>query len=310
MESERKSGNLFAFTNVVTPYTLTSKVVRNLLSCNSVSSKEKWFDSPNFPSIFKRAGYDVYYFDNQLDMYPNSPLAYAVNSFVFNKDIRKVSYTKCNDKGYRYDGQIVDYMIEESTRFDNPFNMVILHLMGQHMQPKERFPHTSDNLYFRSNKIIKAEWMTPEKYQEVNDYDNATRYNDKQLGRLFDLYRKRNAVIVYLSDHGEEIYDYRDSKGRIQGAFTSNLLKYQYEVPFVVWMSDKYKTSHPDVVCAISKCIDRPIMSDNICHFLFHVAFINTIYYDASRDYISLEFSQEKRIIADNVDYDAVRWSE
>lgn len=307
MDSERGRGNLFAFTNAVTPYTLTSKVVRNLLSCNSVSLREKWYDCPYFPSIFKRAGYDVYYFDNQLDMYPNSPHAYAVNSFVFNQDICKVSYTKWNDKGYQYDGEMIDYMIDESTKFDKPFNMVLLHLMGQHMQPKERFPHTKDNLYFCGNKFKMDKWMTTEKFQEVNDYDNATRYNDKQLGRLFEMYRNRNAIIVYLSDHGEEIYDYRDSKGRIQDSFTSNLLKYQYEVPFVVWMSDKYKACHPNIVNAVRASTDRPVMSDNICHFLFHVACINTIYYNASRDFISPEFVKNKRIIADNVDYDAIR---
>ena len=62
------------------------------------------------------------------------------------------------------------------------------------------------------------------------------------MGHIIDLFRNKNAVMVYLSDHGEEIYDYRDSKGR-KAADKANLKEWLnglLEIPFLVWCSDIY----------------------------------------------------------------------
>lgn len=45
--------------------------------------------------------------------------------------------------------------------------------------------------------------------QAIAEYDNATCYNDALIGEVISHYRHANAVIVYLSDHGEETYDWR-----------------------------------------------------------------------------------------------------
>ena len=39
----------------------------------------------------------------------------------------------------------------------------------------------------------------------VADYDNAVRYNDRVVGEILDRCRTRDAVVVYLSDHGEDV---------------------------------------------------------------------------------------------------------
>ena len=66
------------------------------------------------------------------------------------------------------------------------------------------------------------------------------------MGHIFDLYRNKNAVVVYFSDHGEEIYDYRDQRGRhVSYAPSADMLRHQNEVPFVIWCSDRYKQLHP-----------------------------------------------------------------
>ena len=43
-----------------------------------------------------------------------------------------------------------------------------------------------------------------------------------------------NATLIYLSDHGEEVFNYRDYKGRSPSEpLTRKLLNYQYDIPFV-----------------------------------------------------------------------------
>ena len=38
-------------------------------------------------------------------------------------------------------------------------------------------------------------------------YDNATRWNDEVVDRILSNFANEDAVVVYFSDHGEEVYD-------------------------------------------------------------------------------------------------------
>ena len=67
-------------------------------------------------------------------------------------------------------------------------------------------------------------------------------------------------------------------------------IKYQIEIPFIVWCSDKWKLSHQAEWETIGKCIDRAFTTDNLCHLLFRLAGIKTKVYQAERDLFSPEF--------------------
>jgi heptose-I-phosphate ethanolaminephosphotransferase len=112
---------------------------------------------------------------------------------------------------------------------------------------------------------------------------------------------------VYLSDHGEEVYDWRDQCARDHGPLSSNKLKYQYDIPFMVWCSDQFKHKHPEVVSRIRQAVNRPFMIDNLCHLLFTVGGINTVYYRDSLDLFSPRYNCKQRRV-NNQDYDEIRW--
>ena len=78
---------------------------------------------------------------------------------------------------------------------------------------------------------------------------------------------------------------------------TKNLLKYQHEIPFMVWCSDKYIKSHPQIIAELHTSLDRPAMSDNVCQLLFHLAKLETPYYKANRDLLSPSFTPQKRMV-------------
>lgn len=61
-----------------------------------------------------------------------------------------------------------------------------------------------------------------------------TLYNDYVIGEIVNYFSKMNATLIYLSDHGEEVFNYRDYKGRSPSEpLTRKLLNYQYDIPFV-----------------------------------------------------------------------------
>ena len=66
---------------------MTSVVLKNVLCCNNVHENERWFDAPFFPAIFKKAGYDVWLWDNQYQQDHNYPWNFTLNSIMFNNNI-------------------------------------------------------------------------------------------------------------------------------------------------------------------------------------------------------------------------------
>ena len=95
LSEEKKNGRLYAFTKVFSPYNLTSKAIKNMLSTNCIGNGENWADYPFFPSIFYRAGYNVDFWDNQYD--PLSQNSYdfslVISVFTGNASLLMVNLT-------------------------------------------------------------------------------------------------------------------------------------------------------------------------------------------------------------------------
>ena len=117
-----------------------------------------------------------------------------------------------------------------------------------------------------------------------------------------------NAVIVYLSDHGEEIYDYRDFKGRdYDQKKTKTVLYYQNGIPFMIWCSELFKKRYPEIVEDIKKSQNRPFMSDNTCQVLFHLAGMKSSLYNEENDVLSDHYIPKNRILYGLFDYDSMQ---
>lgn len=307
---QKEKGNLYAFNNVITPYNMTSPTIKNMLSCNSFSEHEKWYDYPYFPTMFKRAGYNVYMWDNQRYMYRGALLEFTLNSYLYNDSLAKVTYSKVNLAPHEYDGQLFEDFKQQVDLDLSAHNLVIFHLFGQHIAYSSRYPGNKDFKRFTLGNINRKDHYLEEKeLQDIADYDNATLYNDHIIGQIIDYFSERNAVLIYLSDHGEEVYDYRDYRGRSSSeAPTRQILKYQYDIPFVIWCSNKFKQNHPETVLSIQNAIDKPFSSDNLCQLMFHLGAIQTKYYHQERDVLSPNYKPGKRYITDQrIDYDSVK---
>ena len=62
---QQQRGNLFVFTDAISPYNMTTLAVKNMLSTNSISLHQSWNEYPLVMSIFRHAGFDVAMWDNQ-----------------------------------------------------------------------------------------------------------------------------------------------------------------------------------------------------------------------------------------------------
>ena len=158
--------------------------------------------------------------------------AYSLNTYLYHPQIMKACYHQTNDSTFEYDGQMVDDYQKKQEKADR--RLVLFHLLGQHVGFEHRYPEsfahfTPDSLSFR-----KESWLTDEMREEIAHYDNATLYNDYVIKQIINLYNQQNTIVVYLADHGEEVYDYRDNLGRDDwnmGSDPVEVLRWQYMVP-------------------------------------------------------------------------------
>ena len=307
LSHEQKEGRLFVFTDMVSPYNQTTRVIRNLLSCNSLGHHEDWSSAPPFTAIYKKNGYHVTMYDNQKNFDMGFVFAYSLNTYLYHPQIMKACYHETNDSTFEFDGQMVDDYQKRQT--PSAKRLVLFHLLGQHVGFEYRYPKNfayfnEDSLSFR-----KEPWLTKDMREDIVHYDNATRYNDHVLQQIIGLYDQQNTIVVYLSDHGEEVYDYRENSGRDDwgmGSDPRQVLRWQYMVPFVVWCSDKYAATHPDIIKQLQNATSRPAMLDNVCQLLFHLSDLKTPYYNKTRDVLSSDYVCPKRILNESIDCDSL----
>ena len=307
MSSEKEKGNLIVFNDVVTPANNTTVVLKNMLCCNDVGNGEAWYNSPFFPAIFKRAGYNVLLWDNQLTLDVNTSGFFGVKNFLYDDRLLELGFTDRNDEGFDLDAELVESFKSDTSKPLGAHNLILFHLQGQHIDASTRFPHTAEFTKFSVDSIKRNDkYLTPEKKQRIADYDNATYYNDWVIKQIIDIYRNSNTILIYFSDHGDEVYDYRDQFGREFGTFTPNKLRYQFEVPFVVWCSNNYKEKHLDLYKQLSLSANKPYMIDKLCHLLFHLGGIQTVYYKKNKDILDSSYQVGRRIVNTVNDYDKI----
>ena len=310
LQAELDSGHLFLFHDVIAPFNTTSDALKRTFSTNSDACQEHWFDFPFFPSLFKKAGYFVTYWDNQWDAHRFDIFDFSLGSIIHNKRLVPHSYDMENSKRFNFDYELLDSYLHEAHGkvMGHRLSLSMFHLMGQHMYAGSRYPQTSQFMRFTPDSIKRTEsWINQEKKQDIANYDNATFYNDYVIGQLFDAMRNSCAVMVYFSDHGEEMFDCRDFCGRDEGVQKqASVMKLQYCVPFMVWCSDTFKARYPEVVAQLKSAAQRKGQLDDLPHLLMGLGRVKNPYYKPERDLISPDYKPAKRLVQMSVDYDEI----
>ena len=305
MAAERDQGLLTVFTDAIAPYNLTSVTIQNMLSLNSIGYGEKWHERPMWPAVMRRAGWQIDLWDNQRDFMVGETFAASLNSFLFAPEIVQNVYHAVNDTVCEFDGDLAE-------QYYNQWNpaarrLVIFHLMGQHTDYGSRYPHTSDWEVWKPEDVpaATAPYIDARRRGIMLDYARATRYNDAVLASIISHYRDRDAVVVMLSDHGEEVFDYRDFMERDHNPDkTAQMVRYENGIPLLVWCSPVYKQRHPDRADAIARAAGRPFMSDGLGQMMLWLGMVNSPWNDSTRNVLHPAYRPARRLIYDGLDYD------
>ena len=321
-----RSGLLTRFSDVVSCWNLTSFVFKNVLSMHVVGQKGEWCDYALFPELFKKAGYNVTFLTNQfLPQAKEAIYDFSGGFFLNNPELSKFLFTTRNKSLHRFDeGLLADYdglvksgdivinnARDRKSAAKDP-NLIIFHLIGQHVNYRTRMPNNR-RVFTAADYAESRPDLSERRRRVLADYDNACLYNDSIVASIIKRFENTNSIVIYMPDHGEECYEPgRNFICRNHSADVDwPLAHYEFEVPFWIYCSHRYAVTHPEIFKAIKDAKDKRFMTDALPHMLVWLAGISAKDYRPEYNLLSPQYNERRpRILKHVADYDKLRDAE
>lgn len=295
LDSLYQSGQLLRFTDAVSPTPNTAGSVPKYLTFdrNDKEGNNPWYHYPSLSKTLEQAGYYTAWISNQ-----ESQGAF-IN--VINTIAHLCQYVKyVNQRGIDselnnytqyYDESVLPALLHTSSKeVEKPKLFEVVHLMGSHARYYKRYPQAWAK--FSASDVPRE--LKEDYKKEVAQYINSVYYNDWVVSQIIQRYSDKNSLIIYVSDHGEVLYDDPRNPTYIDHAMT----KGGTSVPLIVYMSQKAKQLNPGLYERLSTYVNRPIMLDLLTHSVTDLLGIYTNHSDPKLSFFSEEYdSSRKRIV-------------
>lgn len=278
LEARDARGELAVFRAVTSPHAGTLAVVRTLFSFYDNASPGMWYEYGNVFDILRQAGVRTAWLSNQ-------------EASGFYGSIGRTLGGRCDvmqftshlshsiDLSERYDEELLpllDGVLAEQPEEGVP-QFIVLHLMGAHEEFGRRYPAPYAQ-FAEEDERGRGVAASEEERAVRASYDNAVLYDDAVVDAVIRRFEGRDALVIFLSDHGEEVYDVRSLAGH--GDESS---PWQRDIPCVFWMSETFRAQHPAAAARIRRATGRAWQSDEMIHTLLDLMQIRVPSYDAQK---------------------------
>ncbi len=211
-DSLKQTGRLYAF-NAIAPTNQTRySIPIDLTEANVHYYENRYMHSCSILSRFKANGYETNWISNQGRAGKNDS---TISSMAYEADT--TFFANLNYLDAKTDEVLLEYL--NKMKSDSPKEMYLIHLMGSHSDYINRY--NKEKALFKNAKNI------------VEEYDNTIYYTDYVISRIFERFKGEKVLLIYLSDHGENISLENNGHGFLPP------YKDEYTVPFVIYSSVK-----------------------------------------------------------------------
>lgn len=256
-----KRTHLISYDSVYAQANLTSQSVPLILTRATALDPETAYKEKALPEAFQEASYQTGLITKQ----PPLPLT----GRLMNTCDKAHFYSKGVDVDGNYDAEMIAKLQEY---IQDTMQFIVLHSLGCHFRYEQRYPQEFARFQPTFGHSFNALMIAEEnKDKVINAYDNAILYTDYFLDALIQSIDSldREAVVVYISDHGESFWD-DDRKLALHGSYV--LSGYEYHVPLFVWYSDEYAALYPQKVQAMQQNKTTPVSSDVVFYSMLDMA--------------------------------------
>lgn len=286
---------LYIFDDVIAPHSHTNPVLAKVLTFANHENMDLLYLKPTLVEYMKSAGFKTFWLSNQefSDQFSTMSSAIALQSDCFYFTFEKENASICFDEGLLKPFQIA--LNDKALK-----KFIVLHLMGSHSDKTIRYPQKF-NRFTTNEGIIPQPFHRPWPVSIINAHDNSVLYNDWLLREFIEKLRNEqsNSVFLYFSDHGEELFDCRDFWGHAE----ANASIYMFDIPFFLWLSNKYKEGNPDLMNNLNSYLNRKYQTDDVIHSIIDLVKCISSDFEPQRSVFNSSFKERMRIIS-NQDYD------
>lgn len=267
-----QQNNLYIFRDVASPHTHTLDAIRSIMTTYiSETDSTNWYELISIPEIMRAAGYKTYWLSSQ---YEYGLLDNLVTCFAKICDEKNfISNQVAVNGGKVHDGKLIPVLndIVESTDEDKFF---IINLMGSHCSFKDRYPK-------------EFEHFTPADYEDWNlsadckqllaEYDNSILYNDYVIKSIIDVVKEKDAIVIYFSDHGLDVFNTSDNYIGHAKSGNDESVRIGKEIPFMVYITDEYKRLRPEIEKRINNSQSKCFRTDSVMYTIMDIAGISSM---------------------------------
>ena len=288
------TGDLVLFSDAVSSAAWTASSISQSVSFYTQEGPEKeYYKYPALPLVLSKAGYYTYWVSNQetqgTGIQPVATLASTADSTRF---VRNRTYGDWNASP---DSDILPLLFDRTKTPAGKDLFEVVHLMGSHTPYSDRYihekgPFTVDNL----PKTLPNGKPTPSDAKRrgiICDYVNSIHYNDQIVAQIFQRYSQTPAIVIYLSDHGQAVFENPERPDYYEHEVSQAGLM----IPLMVYTSPALREEHPEVYEQIVAAKDRKIMTDLLANSICGLLGVKTKYYNARQDFFSSEYDNARR---------------
>lgn len=258
-----KIENLVSFSNVNSNATLTLFSLPQIITRANPDDFEKQFKEKTLVDLFHEAGFYTAWIATQNIATPIiQRLKTVVDYSVFaNADVSSAAV---------YDGDLLKNLQNIISDRSHHKKFIVIHTLGSHFRYSNRYPPNFEKFKPNISRSGYSNISAESKNKLVNSYDNSIYYTDYFLSAVIKKIKQANVVsgLIYLSDHGENLYD--DGKTFSHGS--EKPTHFEYEIPFLVWYSAKYRKLYPEKIESLYANKDKKASSTNTFYSLSNMA--------------------------------------
>jgi len=317
LQALEQSGNLIAFSDVVSPGAKTNDVLKYVLNFGNYESEKQrpWSANLDIVNLARLANYETFWISNQ-ERYGQWAVASGASAQMtdhsdFTNQIPVYKYAYSLDevmlpsiKNFKSGARKLplarkdESSAAEVNGTQKKDKFFILHLMGSHPSYEFRYPKSFAKF---SAADISREPLDEGQKKELAHYLNTVAYNDFIVSEIYKIFASDNTLIVYFSDHAQSLYQYRGKL--IHGGIN----RFTLEIPLIFMASDKFKEQNADLWARIAAAKDRPFLNDDLIHAIAEILEMTDLpEYDPARSVINADFNASRPRIIEGVDYDKV----
>lgn len=267
-----KEKNLVSLRGMYTePYFTHTSVPRIMTRADSLNP-DRAYEEQSFITLFRKAGFHTLWISNQ-DL---------TDSYVyFMHEADSLIYANSGKSLYDYDRwmdiDLLPHFQKEGLKHER--NLVVIHSIGSHWWYDAHYDEASAHFHPTVDSRIISELS---REQVINSYDNTIIETDRFLSRLIDMLRNRDAILIFISDHGEAL---GENGNYLHGEDYPEL----HNPAAFVWWSDRYETHHTDIIRALKNNSTGRHTTDEIFHSVLDAGMIRTSVYDSRKSFFSHE---------------------